>query len=294
MQIIRARAYGMCFGVRDAIALAERAAAEGPVTVLGPLVHNPTVVESLHERGVDVANHPGTLHLQPQERYLITAHGVSDTQRAAWAQSGASVQDTTCPLVRRAHHRLQDFVARGFHPVVIGKKGHIEVRGLTGDYSGAVVIETEADIVALPESVPLGVVSQTTQPIERVRDLVTCIRLLRPQQVVAFADTVCQPTKDRQEALRELCTRVELVIAVGGRESNNTRQLVLSAQTFGARAYAVEAAEDLRAEWFVGVQRAGLTAGTSTPDHVIEAVEAAMQRIGDNNETAFLAGRETT
>ncbi|PAW78662.1 MAG: 4-hydroxy-3-methylbut-2-enyl diphosphate reductase [Verrucomicrobia bacterium Tous-C9LFEB] len=287
MIIKRARVYGMCFGVRDAIALAGQVAAQsGPVTVLGQLVHNPDVLQSLREQGVDVAENINTVRVEPGTHYVITAHGISDAQREVWSQTGATLHDTTCPLVQKAHHRLREFVAMGLHPVVIGKAGHVEVLGLTGDYREATVIETESDIAKLPPERGLGVVSQTTQPIERVRDLVLCIRLLRPTQALFFADTVCQPTKDRQNALRELCAEVEAVIVVGGRESNNTRQLVLAAQSYGVRAYSVEGPHDLHAEWLINVARVGLTAGTSTPDAVIDAVEQALMQLSAHTRLA--------
>lgn len=287
MIIKRARVYGMCFGVRDAIALAGQVAAQsGPVTVLGQLVHNPDVLHSLREQGVEVAEDVKSVQVQPGTHYVITAHGVSDTQRAAWLQTGATLHDTTCPLVQKAHHRLRDFVAMGLHPVVIGKAGHVEVLGLTGDYVDATVIETESDVAKLPPQGGFGIVSQTTQPIERVRDLVLCIRLLRPTQPLYFADTVCQPTKDRQNALRELCAEVETVIVVGGRASNNTRQLVLAAQSYGVRAHSVEGPHDLRTEWFANITRIGLTAGTSTPDEVIDAVEHAMTQLASHTRMA--------
>lgn len=273
MIIKRAKAYGMCFGVRDAIALAQHVAQTGPATVLGQLVHNPTVLEELRGLGVRVEEDPASVPVHLGAQYLITAHGVSDTQREVWRQTGATLHDTTCPLVRKAHGRLRQFAAMGLHPVVIGKAGHVEVHGLVGDYPNATVIETEADIARLPLDTSFGVVSQTTQPIERVHDLILCIRLLRPGQSLFFADTVCQPTKDRQDALRELCAEVDLVVVIGGRHSNNTRQLVLAAQSYGIPARQVESATDLREDWFRGVARVGLTAGTSTPDAVIDDVE---------------------
>lgn len=293
MIIKRARVYGMCFGVRDAIEIAERVAQSGPVTVLGQLVHNPAVLERLRSLGVRVEETLERVPVELGKPYVITAHGVSDAQRREWEKTGAILHDTTCPLVSKAHHRLREFAAMGLHPVVIGKAGHVEVRGLVGDHPGATMIETEADVAKLPPERGLGVVSQTTQPIERVRDLVLCIRLLRPKQPLYFADTVCQPTKDRQTALRDLCAEVEVVVVVGGRQSNNTRQLVLAAQAHGARAYSVETPDDLRAEWFVNVALVGLTAGTSTPDVVIDAVELEMERINQltTSEAALTAGK---
>jgi 4-hydroxy-3-methylbut-2-enyl diphosphate reductase len=270
----------MCFGVRDAIAWAGKVAETGPVTVLGELVHNPTVLESLRRKGIRVVEKPEAETLEPGSTYLVTAHGVSDAQREIWQRSGAKLYDTTCPLVRKAHERLREFVEAGVHPVVIGKWGHVEVRGLIGDYPAATVIETESDIERLPQGKALGVVAQTTQPVDVVRDLIWRIQAARPAQKLFFADTICKPTKDRQQALRELCAEVELMVVVGGRHSNNTRQLVSAAKDCGVSAFHVEQPDDLRPEWFRGIERVGLTAGTSTPPQVIDAVEAAIYQIG--------------
>jgi 4-hydroxy-3-methylbut-2-enyl diphosphate reductase len=171
MKILLAEHFGICFGVRDAIAQAEKLAAAGPLTILGELVHNPVVRERLSALGVEEAS------TQPNEpakigKLMFTAHGVSDRVREAWRESGHSIADATCPLVRRAHTHLQALVAAGYFPVVIGRPGHVEVRGLTEDFSEAVVIEGPADLASLPPRPRYGIVSQTTQPIDRVRQLV--------------------------------------------------------------------------------------------------------------------------
>src|SRR5688572_4863462 len=141
MKIILAEHYGICFGVRDAIAEAERLAADAPLTILGELVHNPVVRNQLAARGVRETplDEVGTA---PTAQVMITAHGASDRDRAAWRMAGFGVADGTCPLVRHAHEQLRTLVALGFFPVVIGKRGHVEVRGLTGDFPETVVIQT--------------------------------------------------------------------------------------------------------------------------------------------------------
>src|SRR6478672_5882825 len=162
MIIKLAEHYGLCFGVRDAIAQAEHLAAQGPLTILGELVHNPIVRERLARRGV----REGSLERVAESaapQVMITAHGASDTARAAWRAAGFGVADGTCPLVRHAHDELRTLVQLGFFPVVIGKSGHVEVCGLIGDFPETFVLESEADLAALPVRERYGVISQTTQ-----------------------------------------------------------------------------------------------------------------------------------
>ena len=278
MNIHIARHFGMCFGVRDALRKTQQVAAAEPVTVLGQLVHNPEVSEQLQALGV----REGRLEAVGQSathQVVITAHGAADVQRKAWSEAGHAVVDTTCPLVKKAHGALGRLVEAGYFPVVVGKKNHVEVRGLTGDFPGAVVIETLADLDDLPLSGPLGVV-------ERV---VALIRERRPHGDVRFIDTVCQPTKDRQEALEGLCQRSEVVIVVGGHNSNNTRELVTKAASLGAIAYHVERAGELEARWFDGVTDVGVTAGTSTLDETVDAVVARLRSMAAARTAARVA-----
>jgi 4-hydroxy-3-methylbut-2-enyl diphosphate reductase len=271
--------YGLCFGVRDAIAEATRLAEQGPLTILGELVHNPIVRERLSSAGV----HEGSLeHPAETEQVMITAHGTSDAMRNAWRQSGRGVADGTCPLVRHAHEQLRTLVDLGYLPVVIGKRGHVEVNGLVGDFPEAIVVQNEVDADALPLDRKLGVISQTTQPIERVLDLVAAIRSARPQREVRFVDTVCQPTKSRQSALQKLIGECDTIVIVGGRNSNNTLQLVRAAEAGGARAIHIERAAELRAEWFTQSRVVGLTAGTSTLKETVAAVHDRLTQIAPN------------
>ncbi len=269
MTIQLAEHYGLCFGVRDAIAGAERLAQHGPLTVLGELVHNPVVRERLARAGVregSLERPSGT----PQ--VMITAHGASDAMRAAWRQSGHGVADGTCPLVRHAHDQLRQLVKQGYFPVVIGRRGHVEVNGLIGDFPEALVLHNEADIASLPTERSLGIISQTTQPIERVLELVAAIRAARPRSDVRFVDTVCQPTKNRQLALRKLIAECDTMVVVGGHNSNNTLQLVAAAEVAGLTVFHIERASELRAEWFLHARVVGLTAGTSTLKETVAEV----------------------
>src|SRR5580704_4211534 len=145
MKIQLAEHYGICFGVRDAIAQAERLAAQAPLTILGELVHNPVVRERLARGGVRETSQAAP-EAMGEGQVMITAHGASDAKREAWRRAGFVVADGTCPLVRNAHEKLRALVQQGYFPVVIGKPGHVEVLGLTGDFEGVCVIEKEEDI----------------------------------------------------------------------------------------------------------------------------------------------------
>ena len=277
MKIVLAEHFGMCFGVRDAIAQAEELAKQAPLTILGELVHNPIVRERLRAQGVA----EGSLD-RPEVTsgtVMITAHGASDAKRAAWGEHGFQVVDGTCPLVRHAHEQLKRLVAAGYFPVVIGRVGHVEVRGLTEDFAEARVVDVPSDILKLPRRHRYGVISQTTQPIDRVRALVAEIKRLYPASEVRFVDTVCKPTKDRQSALRKLIYAADAIVVVGGRESNNTRQLVETCRAAGRRAFHIERPGEVRSEWFDGISIVGLTAGTSTLRETVDAVFRRLEEI---------------
>ena len=277
MKIVLAEHFGMCFGVRDAIAQAEQLAEQAPLTILGELVHNPIVRERLRAQGVT----EGSLD-RPEVTsgtVMITAHGASDAKRARWREHGFQVVDGTCPLVRHAHEQLKRLVADGYFPVVIGKIGHVEVRGLTEDFPEACVVDVPSDILKLPRRDRYGVISQTTQPIDRVRALLVEIKRRYPTSEVRFVDTVCKPTKDRQSALRKLIDVAEVIVIVGGRESNNTRQLVETCRAAGRPGFHIERPDELRSEWFDGISVVGLTAGTSTLRQTVDAVFRRLEEI---------------
>jgi 4-hydroxy-3-methylbut-2-enyl diphosphate reductase len=276
MEVRMAEHMGMCFGVRDAIALARELAREGPVTILGDLVHNPDVVADLEAVGARRAREPEEVQTR---RVLLTAHGTAQRRRLQLENDGFDVHDAACPLVTRVHHALSRLVAEGRHPVIIGQPGHVEVRGLVGDLDESTVIQDEADLEQLGGKSRLGVVAQTTQPLAKVLRLVAAMRERFPSVDVRFIDTVCQPTKERQEALHRLAEETDAVVVVGGPESNNSRKLTELARKLGRPAYQVANASELRPEWFTGIRVVGLTAGTSTPDPVIAAVRSRLEAL---------------
>ncbi len=281
MKIIKAEHLGMCFGVRDAIALALETADREPLTILGDLVHNETVLAELRARNIEITQHPADVTTRT---VMVTAHGTSQRTLDQTRERGFNVLEATCPLVQVAHRALAKLVAAGAYPVIIGKREHVEVRGMTGDLAEFEVVLSPEDVMKLRAHSCFGVIAQTTQPIERVRELVQLLRQRFPQSEVRFVDTVCQPTKQRQHAAVELAQRSDIVIVIGGAHSNNTRELVATCGAHCQRVHHVQTADDLRAEWFSETDMVGITAGTSTPDTVIASVEAHLGKLNCANK----------
>lgn len=274
MKILRAEHLGMCFGVRDAIALAMEQARSRPLTILGDLVHNETVLAELRARGIEFQNDAREVST---EVVMVTAHGASEKRKDAVRGRGLQMMEATCPLVHVAHRAVTKLVREGFHPVIVGKRDHVEVRGLTEDLVEFDVVLTEEDVLQLRERPRFGIAAQTTQPIERVRWLVQLIRTRFPQSEVRFIDTVCQPTKHRQHAAVELAQHCDVVVVIGGTHSNNTHELVSTCSRYCSRVHHVQTAADLRSEWFSDFDTVGITAGTSTPDKIIAEVELQLR-----------------
>jgi 4-hydroxy-3-methylbut-2-enyl diphosphate reductase len=275
MKIIRAEHLGMCFGVRDAIALAVETAAREPLTILGDLVHNETVLAELRAKGIRFEQKSATVATQT---VMVTAHGASEHAMNGVRRRGLNVLEATCPLVHVAHHSLQRLVGEGFHPIIIGKRDHVEVRGMTEDLTEFDVVLDANDVANLCERPRFGVIAQTTQPIEKVRRLVQLLRERFPVSEVRFIDTVCQPTKQRQNAAVELAKQCDVVVVIGGAHSNNTHELVRTCSRFCACVHHVQTAADLQNNWFFADDVIGITAGTSTPDYLINEVEQQIKQ----------------
>jgi 4-hydroxy-3-methylbut-2-en-1-yl diphosphate reductase len=289
MKIIRADHLGMCFGVRDAIALALDEIAARPVTILGDLVHNATVLQTLQTRGIAFADNVADVNTPT---VMITAHGASERRLTTVRARGLAVVAATCPLVHVAHRAVAALVRDGYHPVIIGQRDHVEVRGLTEDLEAFDVVLDEQDVLALTEHPRLGIAAQTTQPLDRVRHLVALIRRRFPHANVRFIDTVCKPTKQRQQAAVDLARRSDVVIVIGGAHSNNTRELVKTCARFCSRVHHVQVETDVRPEWFSGARVVGITAGTSTPDAVIDAVEDRIRELAGRCDNGTLVAVE--
>lgn len=277
MKITLASALGTCFGVRDAIDAAMDDSFRDKLTIVGELVHNPQVVGQLRERGVAMVksiDEPITT-----SNVMITAHGAPKSLREELAARGHNVYDASCPLVIKVHNKVSALVAKGYFPIVIGRRDHVEVRGIVGDLGIYDVVESVDEVARLEPHDKIGIVCQTTQQVENAHAILDAIRERFPQSDVWFIDTICKPTKDRQVAVRELAEQVDLMIVVGGHNSSNTKKLKQVCDDRGVEAYHISSPQELVDAWFAKKQHVGVTAGTSTPHDVIQEVVHAIETI---------------
>jgi len=223
---------------------------------------------------------------------MVTAHGASERALASTRALGLEVVDATCPLVHVAHRAVKVLIDDGYHPVIIGQRTHVEVRGLTEDLDAFDVVLDESDVLRIEGHPRIGIAAQTTQPIDRVRYLVDLIRRRFPQSKVRFIDTVCHPTKERQHAATELARQCDVVIVVGGENSNNTRELVNTCSQHCSHVHHIQTESDLRPEWFTGAGTVGITAGTSTPDEVIDRVDQHIRALAAERSRCASLGAE--
>lgn len=273
MKIEKARELGLCFGVRRAVRLLERAAQEqGKIETLGPVVHNQMVVDSLAKLGVTVIN---SLAQFKGNVLAITTHGVGPQVLAKIQNRQLPLMDTTCPIVRKAQRIAKKLADAGFWVIVFGEAAHPEVKGLLGWAGNKAIATLDAQEISTVNLLPrrLGILSQTTQNQSSFRNFVRDIlsSVLAQVQEISIINTLCTATWQRQEAALELAKKTELMIVVGGRNSANTRRLAESCSTL-VETYLVESAAEIEKTWLEGKSRIGITAGASTPDQAINEV----------------------
>ena len=272
-QVVLARHAGFCFGVRRAVDTAERSA---PAFTLGPIIHNPQVVQALQDRGVvsreDVALIP------PGARVVIRSHGVGSEVYRALKARGCEVVDATCPFVERIHGMARSASEEGLPLIVIGEREHPEVQGILGWTRGpAWAVSCDEDIQALPPMERAVVVSQTTMVEERFQSL--CARLAEKIPRLDVRATICTATRDRQREVTEIARRVGGMLVIGGRDSSNSRKLYALAAQVCPRTWFIETAAELDGIGFAPSDVIGITAGASTPDCIIKEVVARMNDI---------------
>jgi (E)-4-hydroxy-3-methyl-but-2-enyl pyrophosphate reductase len=276
MEIVKASAMGFCFGVRDAIDVVRELGTGGtPIYTLGAIVHNPQVAAELENVNVHVIDELGEA---PDGAFIaITAHGAPPDFEEQAERRGFKVIDTTCPLVTRIQKTARDLVDQRYSLLIYGDANHKEVRGIVGWTGGkAKVIKKVSDLDGWEPTRRVALISQSTSNVELFIALSKEIvgRMVARGVEIRVINTICKPTKERQSAVRQLARDVDVVLAVGGQASANTRKLVQAAEEEGACAYQIQTVEDLDRAWFEGVSRVGITAGASTPDWVVDEVVA--------------------
>jgi len=284
MTVVRADTMGLCMGVKRALRIVEKALAENPDTpiyTLGPLIHNPRVVEEFRRKGVAAVE---DLSRVQRGIVVIRAHGIGPELRGQCEREGLTCIDATCPNVRRIHRNVAAHAARGFHVIIVGDEEHGEVKGIRGYAGSYAVISSVSEAETTPIPGPCIVVGQTT--FKREEYLGICEALKARAPVIEVLDTLCAATESRQESLLRLAEQVDALLVVGGKKSANTRWLHQAALGTGKPSWHIEEASDIPRE-IAGFARVGISAGASTPDTTIDEVEAALLELG----TRFSAGQ---
>jgi 4-hydroxy-3-methylbut-2-enyl diphosphate reductase len=271
LKIFLAEHRGFCYGVERAVKMAETNAGEakaGRAVTLGPIIHNPQVVDRLAECGIGVIDE---LEQADGGTVIIRSHGVGPTVYDQAAARGLTLVDATCPHVKKAQTAARSLREEGYAVVVVGERDHPEVKSIVAWAGEPVyVVESAAEAAGLPAMPHLGVVAQTTFPGARFEEIIAIFGGKTADLKVNR--TICTATELRQAAAVDLASKVEVMVVVGGKNSANTARLAELCRQVGSRVYKIETAAELAGEWFAGVQAAGITAGASTPDWLIEEV----------------------
>ncbi len=281
MDILVADRAGFCWGVKRALKIAEKTAEESQgttVTSLGPIIHNPAIVEQLHQKGLKTEKNLEDIR---EGTVIIRAHGVPPETFQEIEHKGLKVVDATCPIVKKSQRYAKRLTDEGYQVVIVGDRNHPEIIGILGHSNGnAVVLDDpeEADKVSLKEKV--GLIAQTTHTVEEYERIQEVIRP-RVKEMKA-CDTLCFETTRQQSSSVEIARQVDIMIVVGGRNSANTVRLANMCRETGVDTYHVESAAELKLEWFSGKKKAGITGGASTPDFLIEAVVRWIREIPGN------------
>lgn len=278
--IKRAAKYGFCAGVRIADKKVKKFAGEGGRgNILGQVVHNERVVEEMEQLGVSTVH---TLDEVSTGTIVFSAHGVPGSFHAEARRRGLNILDTTCPFVYDIHEEAREALAKGAHLVFIGDPGHREVVGYTKDLPPeryhVLTTREEAQRVDWTRYASVKILYQTTLNAEEFEEVARIIE--QGSRLASRADTICYATKENQDAARDLGSdpEIDLIVVIGGTKSANTRHLWEICQR-AKPSYLIQGANDLDARWFVGARGVGLTAGASTPDYVVDEVEAAIRRL---------------
>ena len=273
MEVILSECLGFCYGVKWAIKIAEEHA-DGKSCTLGPIIHNPQMVERLRQKGVGSVEN---LTAMEEGTIIIRSHGVGPQVYNDAKARGLKVVDATCPHVKKAQLSAKELSQDGRQVVIVGEKNHPEVKSIfEWSNNRATILETEADAKNFPPCAKLGIVSQTTVSGENFVNIVT--HLLAKSPDIRILRTICTATDQRQAAALTLAAKVDVMLVIGGRNSANTTRLAQLCEK-KCRTYHIETAQELSPVWLENANTVGITAGASTPDWIIGEVYTKCQRI---------------
>lgn len=272
MQTKRAEKYGFCFGVKRAIRLAENH--KGAIS-LGPLIHNQKEIDRLkRDFGVNVETDLG--NIKGDSSVIIRTHGIPKNDYQQLAESNIEIIDATCPFVKSPQKICDEMSKQGYEIVIFGDENHPEVKGVASYCGEHYQIILSVENLRIPQR-KVALISQTTRKISAFLEVAEF--LVRHCGEVRIFNTICNATFDNQQAVKSLAQEVDILIVVGGKESSNTKQLLNISLEFCKDSYCIEDENELQSEWFAGKKLCGITAGASTPDWIIDSVEASIQKI---------------
>lgn len=283
MEILIAKRAGFCFGVKRALDISFEIAEKHQkgVYTYGPLIHNPQVIENLKQKGITPTD---DLNRNDVKSLIIRTHGIPIDEMEKAVMAGYKIIDATCPFVTKAQHYAKLLKDEGYQVIILGDREHPEVKGLMS-YAGKDVIVINGkscsfgDTFDLPKlKKKVGVVVQTTQPVESLKKLMGML-VERAKELKVY-NTICSSTAMRLKETEEMAGNVEVMIVVGGKNSANTTQLAKLCSSRLIKTYHVETADELKKEWFEGIEKVGITAGASTPDWIIDEVAEKIKSIG--------------
>ena len=285
MKVLLAKDAGYCFGVRDAVNLAyETAEKEGEVYMLGHIVHNENVVTELEKTGTKVID---DLNEVPDNKpILFRAHG---TVPKVWGEAekrGINIVDATCPLVTEIHEEVRKLAAENRRIIIIGDHGHDEVNGIMEQVQDSIVVANPEEAKRLRKMKKAGVVSQSTQMIENVQDIINI--LMTKVFDLRFVNTICFPTRRNHEQIKSLAELSDIMIVIGSFTSANSKRLTELAKERNERTYQVTCVNDLDSDWFQQSDTVGVSAGASTPDNIIKNVVTAIKSFGKVKEEELI------
>jgi len=285
MKVLLAKDAGYCFGVRDAVNLAyETAEKEGEVYMLGHIVHNENVVTELEKTGTKVID---DLNEVPNNKpILFRAHGTVPKVWDEAEKKGINIVDATCPLVTEIHEEVRKLAAENRRIIIIGDHGHDEVNGIKEQVQDSIVVANPEEAKRLKKMKKAGVVSQSTQMIENVQDIINV--LIKKVFDLRFVNTICFPTRRNHEQIKSLAELSDIMIVIGSFTSANSKRLTELAKERNERTYQVTCANDLDSAWFQQSDTVGVSAGASTPDNIIESVTTTIKSFGKVKEEELI------
>ncbi len=273
-----AKTAGFCFGVRRALDLVNEALTldQKPISSLGPIIHNPGVVEDLRNQGLAVVEDISEVQ---SGRVVIRSHGAGPQIYQQAYFKNLDIIDATCPFVKNVHQLAIMLHEQCYQIIIVGEREHAEVKGVLDSVNGdAIVLNKIEDLEGQVISPKIGIISQTTQDINYFKKVVTVL-LERAKEIRVF-NTICLATSKRQQEAADLSKKVDLMIVVGGKNSANTTRLWEICRVNGSKSFQVESPDELCSEWFQNVKKVGVTAGASTPDKQIQKVLKEIKKYG--------------